>query len=229
MNFGAQTVSALVHGGVLLAVVVFVKTEPRLPTSITAFITGEEEAKPPPPPPPPKPQAPEPAKAAAPRAMARAAAPPPAAAPSPAAQGAQAPVMDLGLMAEDDGSAISEDAVVVPVAAPASAAPAKAAPPPPPVAARPECTEELVPPEPLARVDVDYPPSLGGLDGRVVARAAVSPQGEVTAVEIVAGLDPALDEAVRASLLRWRFKPAQRCKKAVLGSFTLGLKFEASD
>ena len=135
--------------------------------------------------------------------------------------------MDLGLLEPDDGEPLGEGAVVVPIGAGTGNPGAGSAAPPPPIVE--ECTEDPSAPEPVSRVDVEYPAGLEGMAGRVLARASVSADGQVTAVEIVGSLDPAIDQAVKESLLRWRFRPARRCRKAVAGTFTLALSFEQSD
>lgn len=229
MKVGPQTVSALVHLGLLAGVVFLVRTEARIPTSISAFISGESEDKPPPPPPPTAIP-----KAATTKARGtRTAGPSRPAAAAPAEQSARvgssaAPLMDLGLLEADDGEAIPEGAVVVAVGGGAAKA-TGAGPivPPPPVPS--ECVEDPTSPEPLTRADVDYPPGMGGVAGRVLAKAFISADGTVTNVEIVGSLDPAIDQAVRDSLLRWRFRPARRCHKAVPSSWTLALSFEQSE
>ena len=136
--------------------------------------------------------------------------------------------MDLGLLEVDDSDAIPEGAVVIARGGePENVAPAAPVVRPPPVALG--CTEEPSAPEPLIRMEVEYPPGMAGIAGRVLAKALVSAEGIVTGVEILASLDPAIDQAVKQSLARWRFRPAQRCQKAVPGSWTLALRFEQSE
>lgn len=94
---------------------------------------------------------------------------------------------------------------------------------PPPVAGQPAEPEVLEGPAPV------YPRTAQrlGQQGSVELRAAVSAEGRVLAVEVIATSGHALlDEAARKKLLEWRFRPARPGEPAVrayLKTFTFRL------
>jgi protein TonB len=94
------------------------------------------------------------------------------------------------------------------------------------------CDEEPSKPEPIFKVEIEYPPSARaeGIEGRLVLRVFVAADGTVSKVDVVSGVDPTLDAGAVASVLRWRFKPSRRCGKPMEGGvYTLARKFELGD
>ncbi len=218
-----QAVSALLHAAAFAAVVLLVKTEARLPTAVSLFFADAPAAVEPPPPPP------APVKtASAPTRVARALRAAPVPEPVASTSSPPPPLLDLGLLALDGES---DDAPANAVLVPAGGVPggveggtggAIA-----PLPSKPSCREE--PPQPLSRVDVEYPAGVEGVAGRVVARAIVEVDGTVRDVELLEPLSPQVDEAVREALRRWRFLPGRRCQTAVQSAFTVALRFELKD
>lgn len=236
MKLSGTAISAFVHLCAFGIIVLVVKAEPRLPTPIAAFVFGDEEKKLPAAPEPPKKIVEAPKPRAAPRAKERAVAPPPPAQVNSETAKTQPPPLDLGLVLDGDEGDVPDNAVVVSAAllAPADglrgktqlgalggnvvqAALSKGPPP---------CAGELLPPVPTSRVEVEYPPSLPGLAGRVVAMVKVGPDGDIVGVELLEGVHPELDRAVLRSLQQWRFKAGRRCGKPSEGQFKVALRFE---
>jgi len=94
------------------------------------------------------------------------------------------------------------------------------------------CDEAPSKPEPIFKVEIEYPPSARaeGIEGRLVLRVFVAADGTVSKVDVVSGVEPGLDAGAVASVLKWRFKPSRRCGKAVEGGvYTLARKFELGD
>jgi TonB family protein len=67
-------------------------------------------------------------------------------------------------------------------------------------------------PAPERKVDPKYPQSLikERVDGQVVLYAIIRKDGTVDSIQVVRGLDPALDQNSMAALARWQFRPAMR-------------------
>jgi protein TonB len=200
----------------------------------------EEKKKPeppkPPPPSPPKPKA-EPKPAAA-------AAPAPVAAAAPVAASAAAPVatdiamsnevgMDMGTgqksHEEQKPTAVKPKpgaaAVKTPVHvdSPAHGADSSDA---------GACTEPPGKPEPTLKTDIEYTEEAraAGVEGRLVLEVTVDADGNVTAVKVVNGVDPALDAAAIATVKTWRFKPALACGRPVAGgTYRIARRFELGD
>ncbi|MFO1153910.1 MAG: energy transducer TonB [Rhodospirillales bacterium] len=78
----------------------------------------------------------------------------------------------------------------------------------------------------------DYPPAARrrGIEGTVVLRVEVSAEGRPLAVEIAksSGSD-SLDEAARAAIARWRFRPATRAGEAVAATASVPVRFRLLD
>lgn len=94
------------------------------------------------------------------------------------------------------------------------------------------CDEVPSKPEPIFKVEIEYPPSARaeGIEGRLVLRVFVGADGTVSKVDVVSGVEPGLDAGAIASVLKWRFKPSRRCGKPVEGGvYTLARKFELGD
>ncbi len=207
------------------------------PMTSVAVVTEKkpEPKKEKPPEPKPPPPAPKPPPHAA--AIVAAAPPPPAAAPPPstprAAAAPSGPSLNSGLSMSNDGPGLSVGAAHP---GPASAKPqpvAKAEPvkkeaPP----AESECTEAPTKPEPIFKPDIEYTEAsrAAGVEGRLVLRVTIGADGAVSSVDVVSGVDPALDASAVATVQKWRFKPSQRCGKAVDGGvYTLARRFELGD
>lgn len=90
-------------------------------------------------------------------------------------------------------------------------------------------TEEEVdlPARPLVPIEPVYPPRLRamGVEGEVEARVVVLADGSVGASRLESSSDEAFTAAVRESLRRARFQPAQRAGRAVASWVTLTLRF----
>jgi TonB family protein len=73
-------------------------------------------------------------------------------------------------------------------------------------------TGTLSGPAPERKVDPKYPQSLikERVDGQVVLYAIIRKDGSVDSIQVVRGLDPALDQNSMAALARWQFRPAMR-------------------
>jgi TonB family protein len=76
---------------------------------------------------------------------------------------------------------------------------------------------DLAAPEPLRKVDPKYPPELrkGHVQGEVVLYAVIRADGTVDSIQLVSGIDPALDANAMQALAQWKFQPAERKGEAV--------------
>jgi TonB family protein len=76
---------------------------------------------------------------------------------------------------------------------------------------------DLAAPEPLRKVDPKYPPELRRehVQGEVVLYAVIRADGTVDSIQLVTGIDPALDANAMEALAQWKFQPAQRKGEAV--------------
>jgi len=93
------------------------------------------------------------------------------------------------------------------------------------------CNEEPTKPEPVFKTEINYSvypqAQQDGIEGKLKLRFTVGETGEVTNVEVLAGIDPGLDAAVVAAAQRWRFKPALACGKPVAGgTYVFAARFE---
>lgn len=201
----------------------------------------EPEAKKPEPPKiePPKPK-PRPRPAAAPPP-----APEPAAAPAPVANAApiQTDTVLSNEVGMDMGTGQRPRDEIKPVH-PAPAKPAPAHAPPPRSPRSPDasdstsggqdapCPEPPGKPEPTLRTEIEYTEEAraAGIEGRLVLKVTVDATGAVTRVDVVNGVDPALDAAAIATVKTWRFKPALACGKPVAGGqYTIARRFVLGD
>lgn len=97
-----------------------------------------------------------------------------------------------------------------------------------------ECTELPSKPVPVVTTEINYSlypqAQQDGLEGKFKARLIIGADGDVVEVQVLAGIDPAFDAAIKAALLRWRFKPAMACGKAVEGgTHMFQARFELAD
>jgi TonB family protein len=67
-------------------------------------------------------------------------------------------------------------------------------------------------PEALRKVDPKYPPELRSrrVEGEVVLYAIIRKDGTVDSIELLAGIDPVLDQNAVDALSQWKFRPAER-------------------
>jgi len=79
-------------------------------------------------------------------------------------------------------------------------------------AAVPASNSDLSGPEPLRKVDPKYPPELRShrVEGEVVLYAVIRKDGSVDSVQLVAGVDPTLDENSMQAFSQWKFRPGSR-------------------
>jgi protein TonB len=93
------------------------------------------------------------------------------------------------------------------------------------------CNEEPTKPEPVFKTEINYgvypQAQQDGIEGKLKLRFTIGESGEVTNVEVLAGIDAGLDAAVVAAAQRWRFKPAMACGKPVAGgTYVFAARFE---
>jgi TonB family protein len=93
------------------------------------------------------------------------------------------------------------------------------------------CAEEPTKPEPVFKTEINYSvypqAQQDGIEGKLKLRFTIGVDGDVTQVDVLAGIDPGLDAAVVAAAQRWRFKPAMACGKAVAGgTYVFAARFE---
>jgi protein TonB len=93
------------------------------------------------------------------------------------------------------------------------------------------CAEEPTKPEPIFKTEINYgvypQAQQDGIEGKLKLRFTVSETGEVSQVDVLAGIDPGLDAAVVAAAKNWRFKPATACGKPVAGgTYVFAARFE---
>jgi protein TonB len=218
---GLVLFSALAHS----AAIVLMPTYPPVAEKRTVEMEFFEPPKPPPPPPeeekkpePPKPDPPKakppPVKMAEPAPPPKDAAPPPPNQTPPPEASTKPPVLVVGLTldstTESGGMALqvgnttygkASDKVVDPKDVKAYSAPKYA----PPGGADTE-------PVPMGEVKVDYPPEAkkAEVEGNVILKVTLDPEGNVTQVVVVNGPGYGLNEAARDALKRFRFKPATK-------------------
>ncbi len=224
-------ISATVHLG--LAASFFLVASSRQAGEAISVAVFSEKKKPAPPRPSPKPASPKPL----PPRRSEAASPPPAAEPSAArAEPASTP---LALESLDFSSDDVAGAVVIPVQRRAAAVPQKVA----MIASGPperrrrdlseeaRCDEPPGKPEPTYRVEIEFlaQARAEGVEGRLVLRVNVAPNGTVEKVEILSPVHPALDAAAVATVMQWRFRPAMACGRPAPGVYTVARKFELGD
>jgi TonB family protein len=229
--------SAVLHVGLAAGLVAMAQNREVKRRAIQVAVTGEKkkEAKPKPPPPP-KPIA---RTAAPPRA---AVTPPPSAGPAHVARSAPvATNLAMGNAASgslDIGPGIGLHGRAEPAAAPAPVKVASAISESRTRRMQQEaaggdapCNEEPTKPEPVFKTEINYgvypQAQQDGIEGKLKLRFTVSETGEVTKVDVLAGIDPGLDAAVVAAAQRWRFKPAMACGKPIAGgTYVFAARFE---
>jgi protein TonB len=94
------------------------------------------------------------------------------------------------------------------------------------------CDEEPTRPEPVFKPEIEYTASARaeGIEGRLVLKLTISADGSVADVEVVSGVNEALDASAIATVKRWRFKPAMKCGRPVAGGvYKLAQRFELTD
>jgi TonB family protein len=95
------------------------------------------------------------------------------------------------------------------------------------------CDEPPTSPEALVQTPIDYTlypqAQADGIEGKFKALLTIDPDGEVSNVEVLAGIDAGFDAAIVAALRRWRFKPALACGKPVVGHKPFKATFELGD
>ncbi len=88
----------------------------------------------------------------------------------------------------------------------------------------------IVPPEPINRVDVEYPAELAARDepprGDVLVRFVIMTDGTTRDVAVVRGLDPQLDALATDAVARLRYRPASLDGAAVEIETELAIRFE---
>jgi protein TonB len=238
---GTVLLSTAIHAGLAVALISAQESRIAKKKTISVAVTGEKkkEAKPKPPPPPP------PVRRAAPKQVA---ALPKAETVTPV-KAAVAPVAtNLAMSNEDIGPGIGLAGAAPPgavaKAAPAAVKVASAISEKRTQRAREElgggaagegpCTEAPSEPVPVVQTEINYSlypqAQQDGIEGVFKARIIVGADGEVMDVQVTKSVDPAFDAAIKAALMRWRFKPAMACGKPVAGAahkFTA--RFELAD
>jgi protein TonB len=96
------------------------------------------------------------------------------------------------------------------------------------------CTEDPTDPVPVVTTEINYSiypqAQQEGIEGLFRAKIIVGVSGEVEDVQVVGGIDPGFDAAIKAALMRWRFKPAMACGKPVAGGVhKFKARFELAD
>jgi protein TonB len=88
----------------------------------------------------------------------------------------------------------------------------------------------LAAPEPLRKVDPKYPPELRGehVEGEVVLYAVIRTDGTVDGIQLVRGIDPALDANAMQALAQWKFRPAERQGEPVALEAIVRIPFRAA-
>lgn len=90
------------------------------------------------------------------------------------------------------------------------------------------CPDADTRPRPLAMPSPRYTEAAraAGIEGRVRVSIEVDAEGNVTNVEVIGSLDPALDEAALEAARGARFSPASHCGRPVAARFTVAIRFE---
>jgi protein TonB len=95
------------------------------------------------------------------------------------------------------------------------------------------CTEPPTKPLPLKRPnEIEYTQEAraSGVEGRLVLRVTINPDGSVAKVEVLHSVNASLDAAAIAAIKTWTFEPAYRCgKPSTGGTYTLARRFELGD
>jgi protein TonB len=94
------------------------------------------------------------------------------------------------------------------------------------------CAEEPSKPVPVFKAELEYTVAARteGIEGKIKLKLTVAADGSVSDVEVLSGIEPALDAVSIAAARQWRFKPAMACGHAVAGgTFILAKRFELTD
>lgn len=84
----------------------------------------------------------------------------------------------------------------------------------------------IEPPQPVERVEPEYPPSLSdGRHGDVVLLVVVDEEGHVADVTVAESAGPLMDGAANRAVRAWRFTPARRDGKAVRSRVRVAMHF----
>ena len=102
------------------------------------------------------------------------------------------------------------------------------APPPPRVSGPIEVTRDVIEPRKTLHVKPQYTEIArkARIQGRVVLRATIDQQGDITDVEVLRGLPTGLAEAAVAAVRQWKFKPATLNGRPVAVYFNLTVTFQ---
>ena len=85
---------------------------------------------------------------------------------------------------------------------------------------------------PVSKTDFEYTVAAKteGIEGKIKVRFTVAADGSVPDVEVLKGLEPALDAVAVSAARQWRFTPAMRCGKPVAGgTYVFQKTFELTD
>jgi periplasmic protein TonB len=244
MRTSTVLLSAAIHAGLAVGLISAQENRIAKKKTISVAVTGEkkkQEAKPKPPPPPP------PVHRAAPKQVAVV----PKAETVTPVKAAPAPVAtNLTMSNEDVGPGIGLQGKASPaaIAAAKTGGPAavkvasniserrtqRAREEAGGAAGEGPCTEEPTKPVPIVQTEINYSlypqAQQEGLEGKFKARLIIGANGEVVEVQVLSGIDAGFDAAIKAALLRWRFKPAMACGKPVDGgTHMFQARFELAD
>ncbi|HYP90902.1 MAG TPA: energy transducer TonB [Polyangiaceae bacterium] len=89
------------------------------------------------------------------------------------------------------------------------------------------CAEDVIKPKPLGFAQPQYTDDARSaeVEGRVKLKLSVDAQGNVTDVQVLAGLGHGLDESSVATARRIKFTPGSACSKPVGSSFVITFRF----
>lgn len=242
MRMGTVFLSAAIHAGLAAALISAQQGRIAKKKTISVAVTGEKkkETKPKPPPPPP------PVHRAAPKQVASL---PKAETVTPVKAAAAPVATNLTMSNEDIGPGIG-----LLGKAPPGAVPTKTGPQAVKVASaisdrrtqrareaageaaggEGACNEAPSDPVPIVQTEINYSlypqAQQDGIEGVFKARIIIGANGEVEDVQVLKSVDPAFDAAIKAALMRWRFKPAMACGKPVAGgTHKFTARFELAD
>jgi TonB family protein len=240
MRLGTVLLSATIHVGLAVGLISAQQTRALKKKTISVAVTGEKkkEAKPKPPPPlaPPRRSAP---KVAATLAKAEAIVPAHAAAAAPIATNLTMSNEDIGpgiglAGAAPRGAARAAPAAMKVASAISDRRTRMAREQAEGTAGEGSCNEPPTEPVPVVTTEINYSlypqAQQDGIEGLFKARIVVGADGDVVDVQVVSGVDPAFDAAIKAALMRWRFKPSTMCGKPVAGGVhKFKARFELAD
>lgn len=98
-------------------------------------------------------------------------------------------------------------------------------------AAGTKCGAPASKPRPRTKVPVEYSHAARAarLEGRVILRAQVGPDGRVSDVSVLRGLGAEVDGPAAEALRAWTFEPAMACGEPVPSQFTIARDFALGD